>query len=507
MKRRLLSILIIGFFVSNVLGKITVNPYFQSGMVLQREKPIVVWGEANPGETFEISLDGDVRNVMSDRKGNWRVEFGKREASGKPIVMKVGDVVFDDILIGDVWICSGQSNMVFAVSKSDDNTKNINVSDDVLSRIRLMSFKKGTRLAAKDGYTKNELKRCNTENFFQAEWRVATIGELQNFSAVAAYFGITVSEYEKIPVGLVFCAVGGSSILNWMPKDVLMDYKPTSDLFDTDLLAHKNLSPDFKKRIKTTMNNVLSSNGEFIINKQKYHSLCEPSFLYESSFAKIGQVQVKGVVWYQGEADTFSADAIEMYNGLFPLFVKSWRDNFKNKDLPFILVQLPSFKTELWPMMRNVQYNSAKNDRNCHIIPTIDLGDNKQIHYKGKKSVGIRAAYMALDRIYNNKIVSFPEVNDCERTDRNIVVSFGGIAEGLKILPGNKTVDVDVFYGDGTMSTLEADLRKDRLIVPSKCKDVVKVRYAWRPSMLYENLIFNSDDIPLYPFEISFNGE
>lgn len=503
MKKSLLLLLFMVLVTDIYTVNVTLNPYFQSHMVLQRDEPIIVWGESDANVEFPVFLGDEKKIVKSDENGKWTVKFKKRRASYSPLTLKAGDVVLEDILIGDVWICSGQSNMVYPIKNGDADTKNISGFSKEISRIRILSYS-GLRLIAKNGYNESELARSNKEGFFSLKWNKATINNLQGFSAVATHFGINLVSNIEIPVGLVQCAIGGSAINNWIPEKVLRNVKVSAHWFSTDWLKNEEISLAHRKRGEEALKKMLPSSGEYVIDEMKYHFLCEPSFLFESSFAKISDIKVKGVLWYQGEADSETKGAINKYNEFHKLLVKSWRKNFSNDKLPFISIQLPSYKLSLWPEMRDVQFNGADNKNHCYIVPTIDLGNNKNIHYKGKKEVGKRAAYMALDKIYNIKLGDFPVYKDYKIKENLLIISFKNISKGLYISKSKPTVSVSVVYKNGESEAVEATLNSiNELVVPLR-NEIRILRYAWKPSLLQCALLYNKDELPVSPFEIIF---
>ena len=503
MKKYFLLLFFMWLITATHAVNVILNPYFQSHMVLQRDEPIVVWGESDPNVEFPVFLGDEKKIVKSDDNGKWTVKFKERRTSFSPLTLRAGDIVLQDILIGDVWICSGQSNMVFPVKNGDADTKNLSVFEKEMSKIRILSYS-GLRLVAKNGYNESELARCNKNDFFSLKWNKATIDNLQGFSAVATHFGINLVSRIEIPIGLVQCAIGGSAINNWIPEEVLRKEKVSADWFSTDWLKNENIAAAHRKRGREALNKVLPSSGEYVIDEMKYHFLCEPSFLFESSFAKISEINVKGVLWYQGEADSETKDAIDKYPEFYNMLVNSWRMNFDNDKLPFISIQLPSYKLPLWPEMRKVQFNGAKENDYCYIVPIMDLGANNDIHYKGKKEVGKRAAYIALNNVYDIKVCDFPVYNDYRIKDNQLTLSFKNISKGLYISKNKHSVQVSVSYKNGVSEEVEAYLNsKNELVVPLK-HEIMTLHYAWKPSLLQSALLYNDDKFPVSPFEIKF---
>lgn len=486
--------------MNSIASNVEVFPYFQSNMVLQSNKPIVVWGNADPKEKFYVSLGDEKKTVESDNNGSWKVEFGKREASFTPLELVVDDKIFSNILIGDVWICSGQSNMVFKIKASNENTRKIDKDKDLLSNIRIINYK-GLRLIAKKGYNDEELKRCNTENFFKYEWQTASMESLFEFSAVATHFGLILAKNENVPIGLVTCAIGGSAIDTWIPKRILLENRRTKDWFNTDFLSNTDIQEGGRMRAKQAFVKVLPENGKYIIDEMKYHFMTEPSFLFESSFAKIGNVRFKGVLWYQGEADTKDMNLVQGYKDKFRMMMDGWRSNFDDNKLPFICIQLPSFQTNYWPEMRQVQYDNSVDNEYCYIVPTIDQGADKDIHYKDKKSVGQRAAYVALEHIYNKKIVSIPKLKKWKKKNNEIIIMFDGIGDGLS-LNSDDNIEIEIVNKDNSGYFVKVEIDENNQLVIPVSKNVSKIRYAWKSTLLHTPLIINSDSIPVIPFEI-----
>ena len=504
MRKFILLLFIITIVTELQAEDITLNPYFQSGMVLQRDEPITIWGESDPNKKFQVCLGDEKKMAKSDDNGKWSVRFGKRKASFTPLSLKVGEnLLLEDILIGDVWLCSGQSNMVFPLRNGDYDTKNISGYSKEMSNIRILSYK-GLRLIAKNGYDESELARCNKDDFFTLKWNKATTGSLQGFSAVATHFGLNIVSHINVPLGLVQCAIGGSAINNWIPERVLRKNKLTANWFKTDWLKNEKVSLAHRKRGKDAMQKILPLSGRYVIDEMKSHFLCEPSFLFESSFAKIDNIRVRGVLWYQGEADAETNDAIYLYPEFYKMLVNSWRKNFGNTKLPFISIQLPSYKEKLWPDMRYAQYRCADENSYCYIVPTFDLGNNNDIHYKGKKDVGKRAAYIALNNVYDMEVCEFPVYKDFKFKDNVMTISFKNASKRLHISKNKTTVPITVYYMNGSSEIIEACLNDKNELVFMVKDDVQSLRYAWSPSMLQSALLLNDNNIPVYPFEVIF---
>lgn len=477
-----------------------VDSYFQSHMVLQQNQPIVVWGKATPGTIVNANFDGEKIRCETNEIGEWKVTFQARKASFVPKILSVNHIVLTDILIGEVWICAGQSNMAWPVSKCDDNTRDMTTAKDLYHGIRILNYA-GIRGVAKDGYTQDELDRCNTEHFFNYQWDIATEKRLQSFSAVGTHFALLLSGKLKVPLGIVCCAVGGSAINNWIPQKVLKKSALTSHWFNSDWLKNEDVFINHRKRCKEAFQNVLPSDGEMRLGTLPYKYLCEPSFIYEASLAKIGKIKVKGVVWYQGESDAYNGDAVRRYEKLFRLMVRSWRDNFKNEQLPFFIIQLPDFNSEDWACMRDVQSRVTRKLPYTYMVPTIDLGDRNNIHYTGKREVGERTACLVLDKIYGMFCKSFPKLDFYQRGDDEIVFTFSNVGDGLSF-SHKKPTEIELIDEKGVVSFSRISILDSNRIKVKLSDSVKKIRYAWKSDLGVSSLLRSSDGIPLAPFEI-----
>ena len=488
--------------ICDIKKNIDVDSYFQSNMLFQQNSPIVVWGTAAPNVEFETSFGKESKVVKVGNDGKWEVSFESRPASFEPYVMKIGNKKYENILIGDLWICSGQSNMVWPLNKTEQNTQNLEGKDKYMSSLRLMSYTTKCPLVAPKGYSEELLRISNHRDFYNKKWNVASSEVMSTYSAIAGRFGLALAEYTKVPIGIVFCAIGGSSIYNWIPQNTLEKYEPTSGWFSDGWLNNKDIDVSLRNRAKKALVNVLRDKDDIVINNSSYHHMCEPSFLFEAGLANIGRINIKGILWYQGEADASNEKAMTNYSNYFPMLVNSWRKHFRGRDIPFISIQLPGFKQKAWPEMRDIQMKSVKSLKNTFIIPTIDCGEHNNIHYKNKLDVALRSAYMAMDKVYNEKIVSFTEVKSCEISGDELVLKFSDTSNGLKF-DKVEPATVEILYEDGDKQVLEMKIQDKSTVVVNVGKKVVsRVRYAWLPFPAMNTLLINSDNIPIYPFEV-----
>lgn len=481
-------------------NELTVDAFFQSHMVLQQNRPIVVWGKANQGIMIHASFDGEYIESSANEKGEWEITFRPRKASFVPKQLRINNILLEDILVGEVWICAGQSNMAFPLSKCDEKNKNIDAGDNDYKGFRILNYS-SVRIVAERGYTQDELKRCNTESFFHYQWDCVTKKRLQSFSAVAAYFGLNIFKEIKVPLGIICCAVGGSAINNWIPENILKKSTLTAHWYTSDWLKNSEIFINHRKRCKDAFQHILPQNGEMRLGTLPYRFVCEPSFIFESSFAKIGKIKIKGIIWYQGESDAYDVNSVKRYETFFRLMVKSWRNNFNNSLLPFFIIQLPSYNSRYWVEMREIQNKLVRKIPYTYLIPTIDLGDKDNIHYIRKKEVGVRTANAVLDKVYGKHHAYFPKLRFYRMNNDILEISFTEVGNGLNFSK-QEPAKVELIDKQGNVVFANINIlnpNKIRIRVP---KSTLKIHYAWEPCLLTTSLLINSFGIPVAPFEI-----
>lgn len=500
-KSSFLVIVLTIVFLSNAQAQktkgINVAPYFQSGMVIQQNQPITVWGTAHIGTSIIAKLGNETKVTKTNKQGNWEVVFSSRKASFDILSLNINDKIFNNILIGEVWICSGQSNMKMTLEAC--RTKNEDLNQKHFDKIRFFNHTT-LRLIAKEGYSKEELERCNSQKLFNTNWTTIDSSSVKNESAVAWYFASNLFEKLNVPIGIIVSTLGGSAINSWIPAKVAQKNPLTAELYKTDWLTNENVYIGHRKRGKDAFKNVLPDSGKYIINEMPFRYLCEPDILFESSIAKLQNVKFKGVVWYQGESDATNTNSVKRYEYLLPLMIKSWRNHFENENLPFIIIQLPRYKKETWPEMRHIQNNSVQITPNTSLVTTIDLGNKTNIHPKDKKSVGERVSYVALNNYYKIESPKFPTIKSHILKQNKIVLQVENV--GGKLISKNQLISgFEIAGEDGEYNEVIAKIiDKNRIEIITKINNPKSIRYLWKA--FPEPTIFNSNHLPLGPFKI-----
>ena len=474
---------------------VEVAKIFQSGMVLQQNEPICIWGIGKPSQKIYASLGNEKTHTTINKTGQWKVYFKRRKASYTALTLRINEIVFTDILIGEVWLCSGQSNMVRNLGEAIGGMDEFDNSNNNFIRILRLEH---PRLVAKNGYSQQELNRSNTDDFFKGSWAKSSYVEASKFSAVGFQFGNQINKALNVPVGLVQCAVGGSAINNWIPPQILKASELTSKLFTNDWFTNEDVDRGHRMRGLDAFQHIYDKKKPFLVGQFNYRWMCEPGFLYEAGIEQLGDFRFKGVLWYQGETDAITSYSVDRYRTLFSMMVSGWRKNFNNSQLPFITVQLPRFSKNTWPEFRNNQRLLAKLLSNCYMSVSIDLGLEDDIHPKDKIPIGNRTSRIALKHIYKLPVkdVDF-EVKNYYKKQGFLYLKLTNVMKQTNSYPGFELGNSEKGF---------------RLVVPEKIdnktlKFIVKfndtiLRYAWAAYPDPDLKLFNNNGSPLGPFEL-----
>ena len=378
------------------------------------------------------------------------------------------------ILIGDVFLASGQSNMHWPVQKSDVKKYPHTKYND---RIRLLKMHY-LRARAPEGYTDKELARSNSDDFFQGSWERADLKEISDFSAVAWTAGSLIANDQDVPIGLVQVAVGGSALNNWIPQRVLRTHPFTRHIFKGDFFTNPYFLKPHKERGKQALQRAMSPNEPFIIGKSKYRWMCEPSFLFDAGIAPLKHAGLKAVLWYQGESDATRVEHTVHYRELFPRMVESWRENFRDPNLPFFVIQLPGYDSPYWPALREAQSMAVDQMSNASLIVTYDLGEKKNIHPSDKREVGERLAAAVLANVYGvGGLPVYPGIFEISGEGSELEIRLSNFKSGK---PGKSIEGFEIGNEYGRYAPAEAKFTSsDTLLVSSKIDGPVPRQHQW----------------------------
>lgn len=375
------------FSISPLLaGELELSPAFGSHMVLPMDRVVPLHGTAEPGKPVVVRFLGREFQTSADADGAWKVILPATPASKAPFAIEVTSegkrVLCDDLLFGEVWLCSGQSNMDFPLSRSIGGADEIKSAN--FPKLRLLNLT-GAPTDAR-AYDAATLARLNVKDHFQGSWQPCTSATAGAFSAVAYHTGKLLQAARGVPIGLIENAIGGSGTEAWLPMETLQsrpDYRP---LLSEKWLDSERVSAWARGRAKQNLGSHLEANHPF-----------KPGFLFESGVRPLSGFPFAGVIWYQGETNAEIHD--DAWNEqLIRDLVTGWRTALQQKSLPFFLVQLPRIGgndplRKFWPEYREVQARAVKALPDIHLVITQDLGwDSPDVHPPDKLPVAKRIA-------------------------------------------------------------------------------------------------------------------
>ncbi len=481
-----------GILAKTVYGGITGNygglqlsKLYTDYMVLQRNVPLDIHGTANAGDKVAVSIAGQKKMAIANNRGEWSVTLQPISAGEDyTLVIESGKQkkTFSHVAAGEVWLCSGQSNMAFMLRQASTGARDIPLADD--PRLRLYDMKGRWETYDVAWHTSCIDSLNHLQYYHDTEWKTATPETAARFSAIAYYYGKMLRDSLKVPVGLICNAVGGSPAESWVDRNTLETQFPAilKDWLHNDFIqdwvrgrAAKNLTNDSTR-----------------LARHPY----APCYLYESGILPLDKYPVKGVIWYQGESNAHNKDAHEK---LFRLLVDSWRTNWSNPDMPFYFVQLSSLNRPSWTWFRDSQLHLLKSIPNTGMAVSSDHGDSLDVHPKEKLPIGERLARWALCKTYGHDVTpSGPIFKDVMREGNSLVVTFD-YGNGLRTSDGKVPSCFELAEEDGMFYPAEAKIEGDKVILIAKELQRPRyVRYAWQP-FTRANLQ-NGDGLPASTF-------
>ena len=470
-------------------GGLQLASVFASHMVLQRNKPIRFYGTGNGKEKIVASFNGKEKTVFAGENGKWIAEFPAMKAGGPynaGFFSADKKIILNDILIGEVWLCSGQSNMYFPLNNAI-NDKNEMQSAEKNNMLRLLKMRP---VAETDNYAWDSatLRKVNELEYFSGTWQKCDSTKAKDFSAVAYYFGKKLQEKLHVPVGLIEVAVGGSTTESWLDR-YTMEHHPVL----VNELNQWRRSDFFQPWVRERAD----SNLEKAINPRQRHPY-EPCYNFEAGIKPFVDLPIAGVIWYQGESN---AHNIELHETVFAELVKSWRKQW-GYSLPFYYVQLSSLNRPSWTSFRYSQLQLLKQIPNSGMAVSSDVGDPANVHPRQKKPVGERLAKLALHFTYGQKnLVPYgPTIVRAVRQKNQIILSFQ-YADHLKTNDGNVLRGFKIADEKGIQHDAKAFIQNNKVIIPIDKNEVaVQVLYGWEP-YTDANLV-NGEDLPSSTFKI-----
>ncbi|MBR1927676.1 MAG: sialate O-acetylesterase [Bacteroidales bacterium] len=499
--------------VTGDYGGLSLPSLYSDNMVIQRRKPFIVSGKADTGDKVSVRLGKQTLKAVAGTDGTWSVEFPPMEAATGlklSVSTKSATLEYSDVAVGEVWLCSGQSNMRFRLSDAEGGSEAAAASEDPDLRFFDQDCYWATNDVTWGGSAVDSVK--NLIYLRPGRWEKAAPETSSRMSAVGYWFAKVLRDSLKVPVGIIHDAVGGTPAESWIDRNTLETRFPVilRDWIHNDFIqgwardrAAKNLGYKRGDRFP----------------RHPY----EPCYMFESAILPLGHPALAGVVWYQGESNAHNFEAHEL---LFPLLVDSWREWFRSPGFPFYYVQLSSLNRPSWPWFRDSQRRLLESRPGLGMAVSSDLGDPSDVHYKDKRPVGERLARLALAKDYGFDLIPSgplfrsaaakasaaslslrdpsringrrPEPLPRPSAAQEVVVTFE-YGSGLKASDGSEVVGFELAGEDRLFHKATCRLEGDRAVLSApEVKSPVYVRYAWEP-FTRANLV-NSAGLPASTF-------
>lgn len=499
-----------------VLAKI-----FQDGMMLQRGKPIRIWGETDVAQSVSILLNGVNCCSRNCCVGEFELVLPEQEAAENISVAVIGssgdEVVLSKVDIGEIWIAGGQSNMEFFLRYDAEGKKTIAEAND--DHLRYYNVAQYAFIGEENDGFKDE-ERWNKWFPYKPEF-------IETFSAVGLYFARQIRKKLGVPVGVIGCNWGGTTASTWMDKKLLeedselrvyiSEYEETTKDLNLDVYLENNRKQRSGKSalVDTIMRYLLEGSHQPLL-KLLNPIICafpaapmgpcnenRPGGLYHSMVSKISGFTCRGVLWYQGESDDAHA---ELYAKLFAAMIGCWRKDWK-EELPFLFVQLAPFRKWLgiramnYPVLREQQEQVSKTVPNTWMASIMDVGMEWDIHPKRKRPVGERLALLACGKIYGEDVLcEAPELERAERTSDGLLMIFKNAGEGLR-LSGEKLSALEVLADGIPVTNWKAMVSGNTIkLTASKiaAAKTIKICYAWEQYCKVN--LYNSESLSAKPY-------
>jgi sialate O-acetylesterase len=509
-RMRLVPLVVAAILASHADAAVRLPKIFGSHMVVQQQKPIVIWGWASPGEQVAVELGGSTAKTTATEKGEWRLTLPPRHAGGPPLTLNItgsNKVSFDDVLVGEVWLCSGQSNMEFGVGKVVNAKQEIADADQ--PEIRLMKVEKSWKATPQSDMT-GEWKVCSPQTIVEGGW--------DGFSAVGYFFGRQLHKQLGVPVGLIDCTWGGTRIESWTPPEGFASVPALAGENETLRLSLPG-NPEHDR----LLNKAIDDTQEWVIHARDAVTDHEqppapPVFprqllgpadvqsataLFNGMIHPVCPIAIRGAIWYQGEANH---DEGPLYTERMKALIGGWRSVWGEGDFPFYYVQIapynygdanPATLAEFWEAQA-----AAEAVPNTGMIVVNDIGNLHDIHPTNKQEVGRRLAVRALADTYGKTDIvgSSPKLKSMAAEGATLRLTFDHAGTGLSTRDGKPPAWFEIADADeGGFKPAAAVIDGASVLLSAPgVKKPVAVRFAW--NALAEPNLMNSNGLPASAF-------
>ena len=485
---------------------------FADNMMFQQDKKIIIWGQATPKSEVSAEFDGKKAKTKTTAKGNWVIHFPAQKGSFEAKKLTISEngrlaKTFKNILVGEVWIAGGQSNMARPVKGTLAQKQAVENAKKLKGKMRYFTQPiRGESRIPRFDFPK------------ESKWLVVDERNVENMSGVGYYFAERLLEEIDVPVGIIFAAQGASRMCSWTSKEELLKEGPNQVYYKNFFEKLKTWDADYPKAIeahKEKMKKIaeaekLAKEGKGEMPKIAWYEKVKPSRLspephfnapslnYNAKVFPLRNFVTRGVIWYQGEADSVDI-LVPYFCDNFKRVVNTWRKRMVNPELPFLQVQLASYEIDRdWARARQAQFENTKRLKNVYMASVIDYGEQTDIHPRDKLLVGDRLVKLALEKIYHKKGVvgSGAEVAWVDFFGNSAVVKFNTFGGGLEGKGTPRGFEVLV---NGKWQQASAQLKGDTVVVSANA-DIQGVRYLWKNWAQPDVWLFSKNGIPAIPF-------
>jgi len=506
MKLRIFPMLVLGW-AAPLAAKVTVAPLFTDHAVLQRDRPVLVWGTAAPHEHVGVDFHGQSTAADADVLGVWKAElpaFGATGLGGDLVIRGENVITLHDVVVGEVWLCSGQSNMEFVLWDPKGDVFRVDHGQAEVAAAnypQIRQFKVEKQIASAPKSTVGGVwERCSPE----------TAG---HFTAVGYFFARDLFRRLTVPIGIINSTWGGTPVESWMSREALSSdrafgvvaqrWQQAQAAYPAAKPKHDAIVAQWQAGLKAAQ--AAGTETEFLAHHPQPFPLrggpgdpWEPSGLYNGMIVPLLPFRLRGVLWYQGEANAGTMEHALEYHKLFTALITRWRVQFGQGDLPFYWVQLASFKPSAsWPFLREAQQQTLSLPNTGQAV-AIDLGSATTIHPRNKQEVGRRLALIAANQVYKVPIeFSGPVFANADVEGSAMRVWFNFCADHLTA--DQPVATCELAGADHKFYPASARIEGNSLVVTSpEVPKPVAVRYSWQG--FAEGHLYNSVGLPAAPF-------
>jgi len=507
-RRFLLSLAVAGAFAPLAEAKLKLPALVSDHMVLQPETRANVWGWAEPGEKVTVKFADQTVSTQAGADGKWSARLVELKAgtTGDLTITGEDEKVVKDVIVGEVWVASGQSNMEWIVANAKDAAQEQAAAN--FPQIRMFTVQKAAEAAAKDDCI--------------GQWQVCAPETVGRFSAVGYFFARELHQKMKVPVGVIHTSWGGTPAEFWTPSTVL-EREPKFQRYFNRWKSEKEKYPEAKKAYDEAYAKWEQASADAKAAGQPIpptprmprggNAFGAPGCLWNGMIEPVLPYTIQGAIWYQGEANGGSAEDAELYRVLFPTMILSWRrawaqgglEGSDQPDFPFLFVQLANYRTRYpdpvdssWARLRESQLETLELPRTGMAV-AIDVGEAGDIHPKNKQEVGRRLALSALAQVYfQDAEYSGPIISSWQDEDGKIRLSFRN-ADGLKAADGGKIKGFAIAGEDRKFVWADVVIDGDHVLISSpQVPKPEAVRYGWQDNP--EVNLVNEAGLPASPF-------